>query len=266
MARTSRLGLVLVLFGLAAACGKTTADGTASGGASGMGGGTGGSSATGGVGGAPSGGASGCAPVVPIAPCLELSESECLAAHPRCAPVYDDTCCSSCNPGPCADCVSWQFVECIDYELSACVPGTIGHCGLTPTWVCSGGQADCSDIEGSYCEQTPGCVRAELNGCPAGEPCDAECHAVTAGSCGPVCDPAPVPDCGAGKAPEIAGGAPTGFCIPASVCAAQLNACPPAPPVGEPCSVPGATCTYGDWCATVCVCENGTYACATPPC
>lgn len=283
MLRGMRLAGLLVVIGgvgLAAGCGSRSrliaADGGSGGAVGGSGGAVGGSGgAVGGSGGAfggsggfagsPFGGAAGtagCGPIDTGLPCSTLGETSCLTAFPRCAPIYDDTCCSSCKPGPCADCTSWKFFTCIDRELSSCVPGMTGPCGQTPGWACKGGTASCAS---SQCDAVPGCVAAQPFECPEDAPCVPECHSVSAGTCGPACEPGPIPICPPGASAEYAAGSPTGYCIPSSVCSAPPSACPATLPQGA-CGVPGQVCTYGSWCKNTCTCQNGSWSCITPPC
>ncbi len=267
-------GMVFCGLVLAMGCGSRSrllgpdpsSGGTGALGGGGGGGGVGGIGGVGGSGGAPLGGAGGtssCGPIDSGAPCTTLSETGCLTAFPRCAPVYDDECCSSCDPGPCADCVSWRFQHCVDRELSDCEPGTIGLCGFTPPWACSGGKADCSS---SQCNSMPGCVEALPQDCPEDSICGPECHAVTAGSCGPLCEiSGPSQPCPATTTREHASGKLTGYCIPSEVCALGPSDCPAQMPSGT-CATPGQICTYGGWCKNTCTCDGGVWSCITPPC
>lgn len=268
-------GIVFGAAVLALSCGSRSRLMSGDGGGGGVSGGSGGVGAvsgSGGFGGSPVGGAggsAGCGPVDTGAPCATLGEMGCLAAFPRCAPVYDDQCCPSCYPGMCADCMSWQFYECIDRELSSCVPGTIGHCGQTPPWACNGGKAECNE---GACQFTPGCVSAQPTSCAPDGLCPPECHAVTAESCGPPCGPpVPMPMCPNGGVHEVQNGQYTGYCIDPSVCGdkpvppPQPGACPDTTPSGK-CSQEGQVCSYGSWCKNTCTCQNGFWACITPPC
>lgn len=236
--------------------GQTNSDGSG-------GSGTGAASGGGGSpsGGAPSGGAGGCGPVDPGEPCSSLSEVECLAAHPRCAPVYDDSCCPECEPtGLCADCVNYQFFACVPFEESNCTPGTIPACGKTPSGICQGGSAQCPTEP--PCNSVPGCVTATIAGCGPDQLCASECHPVTEWTCGPDCGQGPLPFCHAGV-PETGPEGYTGYCIDSSAC----GACPAQQPVsGSLCQAPGASCQYGSWCAATCTCDYGVWTCMTPPC
>ncbi|MFO0619717.1 MAG: hypothetical protein U0414_44445 [Polyangiaceae bacterium] len=143
--------------------------------------------------------------------CAGLGETQCLAAFPECAPVYDDFCCPTCTPGPCADCVNMQFYEC-QPAASVC-SGAPLSCGVVSKENCAGLPATC---ESAYCPANAGCVQVcepDANGqCMAGP-----CHPVTAGSCTSVCDGIP-PNCPPGFVPEQDGTCYTGFCIPDQVC------------------------------------------------
>jgi hypothetical protein len=276
------VGLCVIIggLGLTAGCGSRSrliaADGGSGGALGGSGGAFGGSGGafggsggafggSGGFAGSPFGGAAGtagCGPIDTGLPCSTLGETSCLTAFPRCAPIYDDTCCSSCKPGPCADCTSWKFFACIDRELSSCVPGMTGPCGQTPAWACKGGTASCAS---SQCDAVPGCIAAQPINCPEDAPCVPECHSVSAATCGPACEPGPIPLCPPGATAEYAAGSPTGYCIPSTVCSAPPSTCPATMPQGA-CGVPGQVCTYGSWCKNTCTCQNGVWSCITPPC
>jgi hypothetical protein len=275
-----RLATLLLLCGaLVVACGSRSrlteqvgSGGSPSGGAagtgavSGSGGAGGGVGGFGGFGGSPggAGGSAGCPPVDTGAPCGTLSETACLSAFPRCAPVYDDACCPMCDPtGACADCVDYRFRVCVDRELSSCVPGAIGPCGVTPGWACTGGKADCSHPQ---CTMTPGCMEALPQDCPEDAFCPNECRPVSAESCGPVCgDPPPMLPCPPGFVHLVENGKYSGLCVESSVCSPPLNTCPPSLPSGS-CGSPGQVCTYGSWCKNTCTCDNGSWSCVTPPC
>jgi hypothetical protein len=239
------------------------------GGAGGAGGGSGGFGAVSGAGGGGGtsvggfGGSSGCGPVDEGAPCSTLGEIGCLAAFPRCAPIYDDFCCSSCKPtGMCADCMDWRFFSCVDRELSNCVPGMVGPCGQTPEWACQGGRAECTD---GPCQYTAGCFEAQPTSCPPGQTCAPECHAVTSETCGPICGPPiPMPMCPNGGVHEVQGGKYSGYCIDPSVCGGVASTCPATMQPGTLCSPNGMTCNYGQ--CNSCTCQNGVWACVTPPC
>ncbi len=119
--------------------------------------------------------------------CAGLSQTACLDAWPKCAPLYDDVCCPSCAPGACADCINMQFYGC--YEVSQVCGGTT-PCGVASKENCAGQPAACAD---DYCPANAGCVVA----CKpdAGGQCDvSECHAVTVGTCTSFCDGIP-PNC-----------------------------------------------------------------------
>jgi hypothetical protein len=254
-----------VLLGLPGCGGQTStpgggaaSGGGAAGAAVGGGGGAGGSAA------APVGGGAGCGPVDPGGACGMLGEVACLAAHPRCAPVYDDHCCPSCEPtGYCADCVDYRFRHCAPIEDTSCVPGYLPTCGVTPGWACQAGSADCGGE--TPCNFRPGCIDAVVASCPPDAYCAPECHPTSAWTCGPNCTQAPTPECGDGV-PEHGPNGPTGHCVRAAVCGAS-EACPDTPPLsGTPCSSQGLACSYSGFCAPTCTCDHGEWACLTPPC
>jgi hypothetical protein len=258
---------------LATACGgQTGSDSGASSGGSSTGGASTGGASTGGAstGGASTGGAStggngggSCEPVDPGTPCSALGESTCLVAHPRCVPLYDDHCCPACDPtGACADCIDLRFIGCTELEMSNCVPGTIGPCGMTPSWACSGGSATCP--ANGPCNSVAGCIEAKPADCPTSG-CATECHAMTKYTCHQPCvseTPAP---CTKGLA-EASPDGYTGFCMREQVCASPTtDGCPKeAPPNGSACGADGMTCPYGT-CAS-CTCTNGAWQCTNPPC
>jgi hypothetical protein len=262
----------LLAFGISslvlASCGGETSSESGSGASAGAGGGgaagASGGSGAGGSGAAPAGGGAGCGPTDPGGACSALGEVGCLAAHPRCAPVYDDYCCPSCDPtGACADCVDYRFHRCAPIEETSCVPGTLPVCGNTPSWACQGGSASCSN--GQPCNFTPGCIDAVVAGCGPDAYCPPECHPTSAWTCGPMCTAGPLPICDDGV-PEYGPNGATGYCMRAGVCAGA-GACPDAPPAhGAACSSPGKVCTYSGFCAPSCSCEDGAWSCATPPC
>ncbi len=108
------------------ACSGGTSGGTGASAAEG-GGGNGTSSGTGGAGASTSsaGGALSCD---------GLDQDACLDAPESCAPLYDDDCCPSCQPGECKDCQILQFYRCLsrDEACSAKPPS----CGVVPDWAC----------------------------------------------------------------------------------------------------------------------------------
>ncbi len=150
-------------------------------------------------------------------PCEGLPEAACIAAYPSCAPLYDDSCCPTCDPGPCADCIAFAFHSCVQAE-TVCVTGK-PSCGVVPEWACSGAAASCG-WDGP-CQATPGCVQGQCSpmmGCPCIPEQDCSCRAVTAKSCvTPDCD-APPPPCPPGFVAESDGFCYTDWCIPVSVC------------------------------------------------
>jgi hypothetical protein len=195
------------LSALAVACGGIAFIDQPTGGSAGAAGsaGTGGTAGSGGIGGIGGIGGSSCA---------GLGEVGCVAAFPDCVPRYDDTCCPTCYPGPCADCSNWAFYECVDG--SAC--SQPNDCGVIPVWACNGVPADCPN--GQPCGYTPGCI--ELS-CGEGDPCPGTfiCAPVTGDMCIVQCDGVP-PDCPPGTAPQSDGFCYTGYCVPAEYCAIPL--------------------------------------------
>jgi len=132
-----------------------------------------------------------------------------------CVPSFDDSCCSACTPGACADCTNIDWVGCRPRAESACA----GGCGSAPDWVCSDVRPSC---EGAVVTDADSCSRA---GCVpafpfgAGEPDlgAASCVPITADSCSVACDSLP-PPCPTGTAAEGNGACYTGRCVPAFVC------------------------------------------------
>ncbi|MDH5492990.1 MAG: hypothetical protein OEY14_13630, partial [Myxococcales bacterium] len=140
--------------------------------------------------------------------CAGLPEGLC-AAHPACAPVYDDACCPGCEMGPCADCASYFYHRC-EPKTRVC-EGTAFFCGLTPRWACTGGTADCSSAGSTGaggCALVPGCVADAL------EP--SSCAPITEGTCAIRCRS--VCTCPMGTICEGDGFCMTGRCIEPSVC------------------------------------------------
>lgn len=278
-ARSGLIAFAALSLAIVACGGKTSVDGggaggtgtgASPGGGAPSGGGVGAVSGGGGMGGAPMGGTSACGPVDPGGPCGTLGETGCLAASPRCAPVYDDHCCPDCEPmGACADCVDYRFFECIPFEESNCTPGLTPHCGVTPQWACQGGSANC--VGDGPCNMTPGCIDAVIAGCGPDALCESECHPTTAWTCGPDCaQGGPMPFCADGV-PELGPEGYTGYCVRAGVCGGEVppdpGACPvKAPAHGSACASPGLSCQYTGFCAPTCKCEGGKWACLTPPC
>lgn len=142
--------------------------------------------------------------------CVGLSLTQCLGAFPTCAPLYDDACCPSCAPGPCADCIDMQFYECLPAS-EACTGAAM--CGYPSKENCAGLPADCFD---DYCPANPGCTPACKTDA-SGNCVTDECHAVTADTCTSFCDGIP-PNCPPGYTAEQNGSCFTGFCIPGQVC------------------------------------------------
>jgi hypothetical protein len=140
------------------------------------------------------------------AQCAGLPFGHCITS-PACAPIFDDLCCPSCDPGPCLDCVDWGFVGCMDRE-SVCA-GNI-QCGFAGDYICQGTQPSCR----GFCDGTIGCEHAV---CPQnGPPCDV-CIPILPGICDSSCDEPP-PSCPAGFVGATDGFCWTGLCIPESFC------------------------------------------------
>jgi hypothetical protein len=143
--------------------------------------------------------------------CEPLGPAACLAAG--CVPTYDDSCCSTCEPGPCADCFSPDFYVCRSFE-DACMAA---FCSVTAAGGCEGTLPDCTTafpMDEDTCDEA-GCVPAVA---PLGAPeLPPTCVPINAGSCTSGCfiEPAPCPD---GTVPEADGSCFTGLCIPAFVC------------------------------------------------
>jgi hypothetical protein len=156
------------------------------------------------------------APAAPDAPdvsCLGLAAATCLLAG--CVPSFDDSCCSSCTPGACADCTNIDWNGCRPFDDSPCT----GGCGAAPTWVCRGSPARCDGAVVTDADSCTiaGCVPAVPSG--SGEPDlgAAICVPITAETCTALCDGLP-PRCPTGTAAEADGGCYTGRCVPAFVC------------------------------------------------
>lgn len=222
---------LILAAGLLAACGGTVSsstggDGGAGGGSGGTSSSTGGTTAsTGGSGGntGGTGGSGGIGGFGGAGDCAALDLVGCLGAYPECVPVYDDTCCPSCDPGPCADCVSLQFHHCAP-KADVCGDTPV-PCGTVPDWACAGGQAQCGDVDPQsspdLCGSVAGCIPGYCN---LDIDCDTDpvCVPVTAGSCGPVlCDAIP-PPCPDGTTNEIQNDCYTTLCIPSNICKPTL--------------------------------------------
>lgn len=144
-------------------------------------------------------------------PCAQLGETACLGAYPQCAPVYDDSCCPTCNPGSCADCVHYDFHHCASLA-AVCSQGPL-PCGTTFAEACAGKPSTCPN---AYCPANPGCVEGcqlDSNGL-----CAPSCRPMTAGSCTSLCNQPP-PPCPPGFTAEQNGSCYTGYCIPEKACA-----------------------------------------------
>lgn len=216
--------LLVMATGFLGACDSTVQ--TATGGSGGSGGDTGGSgggmtTGTGTGGGMTTGGAGGGMTTGTgggTASCDGLDQVACLGAYPACVPIYDDTCCPTCDPGPCGDCTSLQFHHCAPKE-QVCGDEPL-PCGLLPDWACAGGQAKClGDPGGSPtpCGAEAGCAFAE---CSPDYDCNVSpvCVPVTKDICGPIlCDAIP-PACPDGMVNEVQSGCFTSFCIPGDLC------------------------------------------------
>ncbi len=149
--------------------------------------------------------------------CDGLAEVPCVAAFPDCVPVYDDACCPTCDPGPCADCVNYQYHHCVSVQ-DGCLPEQPVVCGVIPSGACTGQAPSCGPPGGSPtpCGAQPGCIEATCSpdvNCPP----DVECHPVIGGMCSTECDSVP-PTCPTGTTAESDGFCYTGYCIPVEVC------------------------------------------------
>jgi hypothetical protein len=199
---------------------SSTGSGAAGAGGSGNNGGSGAQGGEGAVGGGSattaSGGASTASGGASGGPCTDLFEADCMASSPDCVPVYDDACCPTCEPGPCADCSNLEFHHC--QAASEACDGML-TCGLVPEWACIGAPHVCPPItnpDDPYeCEATAGCVVAKCS--PDVNCVETKCAPVNGSSCTALCDSLP-PSCPAGTTAEADGSCWTGFCIPAAVC------------------------------------------------
>jgi hypothetical protein len=147
--------------------------------------------------------------------CETLGHAACLAVYPDCVPVYDQSCCPSCNPGPCGACVLFLFHHCASHA-EGCSPTL--PCGFSLPEHCAGKLPACGDAADVIpCGTYPGCSYAI---CPVGVDCDPakQCVPVTAGSCTVLCK-LPPPDCPPGMVAEADGNCWTGLCVRAEVCA-----------------------------------------------
>ena len=145
--------------------------------------------------------------------CEALSERECVADD-ACIPLYDDRCCSTCEPGPCADCYEPVFYECAT-RSSVCEGGGPMRCSFPSPGACMG-ETECgvaNPISEERCD-IPGCVVGERCG---RDSCEVACRPITGDSCEAVCFLEP-PECFGGKIPEVQEGCFTGWCVPAFVC------------------------------------------------
>lgn len=163
-----------------------------------------------------------------------LEESTCAAFEPECggcetlaevaceetvgcAPIYDDACCSTCEPGgPCADCTRPVFHHCASIG-AACADDPPVGCGTPAPWTCASDLPDCSlanPVDDTRCD-LPGCITAVDSLCM--EPCARFCIPLHEGLCTALCD-IPEPPCPAGFGAEAEGGCYTGRCIGLEIC------------------------------------------------
>ena len=152
-----------------------------------------------------------CPPECPTGECEGRTEVACLA-NPGCVARYDDRCCSSCEPGPCADCVDPVFYECA--ERSSC--GDPGVCSAPAPSACESEPPPCEDavrVSDSSCN-IPGCIPTVR--CSDG-PCEDTCRALRGDSCESFCFRDP-PECPAGTVPEAEEGCFSDWCIAAEYC------------------------------------------------
>ena len=207
MAKESMAWLSLGSLLLLVACGgRVTVDGSSGTSASHGSGGAAGSTTSSGTG---FGGSHGA--------CETLGHAACVAAFADCVPIYDDLCCPSCDPGPCADCINYQFHHCAPYAKGCALNGP--SCGRVLKEHCAGQVPSCGPVLGSPgpCGQSPGCTLAD---CPVNIDCDPPpgCVPVTGGACTASCK-SPPPACSPTMVPEANGNCWTGLCIMADVCA-----------------------------------------------
>lgn len=151
----------------------------------------------------------------PPGECAGLNPAECLAAW--CVPMFDDSCCSECTPGPCADCYHPQYRGCVPEAASSCRGGP--GCGDAPIWACGPAAPFCDDahvVADDACDRV-GCVPAYPSGTGPIDPAAATCVPITAQSCTVACRRLP-PECPPGTWAEGDGSCYTDRCIPAFVC------------------------------------------------
>lgn len=145
--------------------------------------------------------------------CTGLGPAACFADL-DCAPLFDDQCCPSCSPGPCADCFDPAYVECVPFD-GCRTPA----CGVVPSWGCVPTAPDCADATPTSVDgcSAYGCVPGYPPG--EGDPsiADAICVPITGDSCTTACRRLP-PTCPSGTVPEGDGSCYTDRCIPAFVC------------------------------------------------
>lgn len=142
--------------------------------------------------------------------CTGLPPAACLASG--CVPMFDDACCPSCPPGPCADCVHWMYEGCV--PPSAACSGSA--CGVAPTCTAP---IDCSSAHVNAVDacDVPGCVPAYPAGTGDPDPSTATCVPIHRDVCTALCRRFP-PECPAGTFPEGDGFCYTDRCIPRFVC------------------------------------------------
>lgn len=211
------MAALLALAGSLGACGGNVS--TTNGGGGSAGGNTGGAGGASSTGGGSTGGAGGGIGFTGGGPgCEAFDHVACLNNFPACVPVYDDACCSSCDPGTCADCIHLQFHHCAPKEQGC--GSQPPPCGFVPDWACAGGQAACDiDPGGSPepCGTVAGCVAAE---CSLDYDCETSpvCVPVTKDICGPSLCNTNAPSCPAGTEPQVKDGCFTTFCVPTALC------------------------------------------------
>lgn len=150
---------------------------------------------------------------VPGTACDGLSAGNCLAAG--CVPVFDDSCCPTCEPGPCADCTNIDWLGCRPASESPCA----GGCGVAPEWVCTTAEPDCSTahvVDQDSCDR-PGCIPSFPSGEGTPDIATASCTPITADSCRVTCRRLP-PTCPTGTYAEGDGSCYTERCIPNFYC------------------------------------------------